>query len=87
MTESQSTPRDTPNGRTRTVTTILLIMLLVMIIMDIFARRRAAAAIRSQRDISLVVRKRNAAPADETAAPSPDRGSNATPSRLHRLVP
>jgi hypothetical protein len=51
--KTQSTPRG-PNSRTRTVITILLIVLGVMIIMDIFARRRAAAAIRSQRDISLV---------------------------------
>jgi hypothetical protein len=33
-----------------------MILLVIMIVMDIFARRRAAAAIRSQRDISLVVR-------------------------------
>jgi len=45
-----------PNLRTRTVTTVLMILLVVMIIMDIFARRRAAAAVRSQRDLSLVVR-------------------------------
>jgi hypothetical protein len=46
-----------PTLRTRTVTTILMILLAVMIIMDVFARRRAAAAVtRSQRDISLVVR-------------------------------
>jgi hypothetical protein len=48
--------RDAPNLHTRTVTTVLMILLAVMIIMDIFARRRAAAADRSQRDISLVVR-------------------------------
>jgi hypothetical protein len=46
-----------PNLRTRTVTTVLMILLVVMIIMDIFTRRRAAAAaVRSQRDLSLVVR-------------------------------
>jgi hypothetical protein len=56
MTKTQPTPHDVPNLRTRTVTTVLLILLVVMIIMDIFARRRASAAIRSQRDISLVVR-------------------------------
>jgi len=34
-----------------------MILLAVMIVMDVFARRRAAAAeVRSQRDISLVVR-------------------------------
>ena len=42
--------------RTRTITTLLMILLVVMIIMDIFARRRTAAAVRSQRDLSLVVR-------------------------------
>ena len=51
---NQSTTRDNPSPRTRTVITVLLIVLGIMIIMDIFARRRAAAAIRSQRDISLV---------------------------------
>ena len=51
---NQSTTRDGPSSRTRTIITLLLIVLGVMIIMDIFARRRAAAAIRSQRDISLV---------------------------------
>ena len=61
MTENPSTTRDVPilrapNLRTRTVTTVLMILLVVMIIMDIFARRRAAAAVRSQRDLSLVVR-------------------------------
>jgi hypothetical protein len=36
---------------------MLMILLAIMIVMDIFARRRAAAAaVRSQRDISLVVR-------------------------------
>jgi hypothetical protein len=46
-----------PTLRTRTVTTVLMILLAVMIIMDIFARRRAAVAGRSQqRDIPLVVR-------------------------------
>ena len=56
MPAHESTTRDVPNARTRTVTTVLMIMLVVMIIMDIFARRRAATAIRSQRDISRVVR-------------------------------
>jgi hypothetical protein len=51
-----SRTRDAPNSRARTITTVLLILLVIMIVMDIFARRRAAAAIRSQRDISLVVR-------------------------------
>ncbi len=51
---NQSTPRDRPSPRTRTVITLLLIVLGIMVIMDIFARRRAAAAIRAQRDISLV---------------------------------
>jgi hypothetical protein len=53
---TRPTPCDTPNPRARTITTVLVILLVVMIVMDIFARRRAAAAIRSQRDISLVVR-------------------------------
>jgi hypothetical protein len=48
--------RDVPNPRARTITTVLVVLLVVMIIMDIFARRRAAAAIRSQRDISFAVR-------------------------------
>jgi hypothetical protein len=57
MTENQPTTRDVPTLRTRTITTVLMIVLVVMIIMDIFARRRAAAAaVRTQRDISLVVR-------------------------------
>jgi len=34
-----------------------MVLLAILIVMDIFARRRAvAAAVRSQRDISLVVR-------------------------------
>jgi hypothetical protein len=46
-----------PNLRTRTITTVLMVLLVIMIVMDIFARRRAtAAAVRSQRDLSLVVR-------------------------------
>jgi hypothetical protein len=57
MTKNQSTTRDVPSLRTRTITTVLMILLVVMIIMDIFARRRAAAvAARSQRDLSPVVR-------------------------------
>jgi hypothetical protein len=63
MTKNQPSARDIPilpilpSLRTRTVTTVLMVLLVVMIIMDIFARRRAAAAtVRSQRDISLVVR-------------------------------
>jgi hypothetical protein len=46
-----------PNLRTRTITTVLMVLLVIMLVMDIFARRRAtAAAVRSQRDLSLVVR-------------------------------
>ena len=57
MTSDPSTPRVGPLLRTRTITCVLMILLAVMILMDIFARRRAAAAaVRSQRDISLVVR-------------------------------
>jgi hypothetical protein len=56
MTAEQSTRRDRASLRTRTITTVLMILLIVMIIMDIIARRRAAAAVRSQRDITLVVR-------------------------------
>ena len=56
MTDHQPTTRDVPSLRTRTITTVLMILLAVMIVMDIFARRRAAAMVRSQRDISLVVR-------------------------------
>jgi hypothetical protein len=63
MTKNQPSARDVPilpilpGLRTRTVTIVLMVLLVVMIIMDIFARRRAAtAAVRSQRDISLVVR-------------------------------
>ena len=60
MTDHQPTTRDTPilpNLRTRTITTVLMVLLVIMIVMDIFARRRtAAAAVRSQRDLSLVVR-------------------------------
>jgi hypothetical protein len=55
MTENQPTTRGVPSLRTRTITTVLMILLVVMIIMDIFGRRRAAA-VRSQRDLSLVVR-------------------------------
>jgi hypothetical protein len=51
-----STTPDAPSLRTRTITTVLMILLVIMIVMDIFARRRAAAAVRSVRDISLVVR-------------------------------
>jgi hypothetical protein len=52
-----STTRVIHSLRTRTITCVLMILLAVMIVMDIFARRRAAAiAVRSQRDISLVVR-------------------------------
>jgi hypothetical protein len=52
-----SAPRVAPSLRTRTITGVLMILLAIMIVMDIFARRRAAAAaVRSQRDISLVVR-------------------------------
>jgi hypothetical protein len=63
MTKNQPSARDVPilpilpGLRTRTVTIVLMVLLVVMIIMDILARRRAAtAAVRSQRDISLVVR-------------------------------
>jgi hypothetical protein len=57
MTSDPSTPRVAPSLRTRTITSVLMILLAIMIVMDIFARRRAAAAaVRSQRDISLVVR-------------------------------
>jgi hypothetical protein len=57
MTESQPTTCGVPNLRTRTVTSLLMILLAIMIVTDIFARRRAAAAaVRSQRDLSLVVR-------------------------------
>jgi hypothetical protein len=50
-----STTRVAPSLRTRTITSVLMILLAIMIVMDIFARRRAAA-VGSQRDISLVVR-------------------------------
>ncbi len=57
MTESQPTNGGVPGVRTRTITTVLMILLVTMIIRDIFARRRAAAAAgRSRRDLSLVVR-------------------------------
>jgi hypothetical protein len=57
MTDNQPTTRDVPSLRTRTITSVLMILLAIMIVMDIFARRRAAAAaVRSQRDLSLVVR-------------------------------
>ena len=58
MTESQPTTRGVlPSVRTRTITTVLMILLVTMIVRDIFARRRAAAAAgRSRRDLSLVVR-------------------------------
>jgi hypothetical protein len=57
MTDNQPTTRDVASLRTRTITSVLMILLAIMIVMDIFARRRAAAAaVRSQRDISLVVR-------------------------------
>jgi hypothetical protein len=56
MPANPSTRRDAPNARAPIVTTALMILLVIKIVMDIFARRRAAAAIRSQRDISLVVR-------------------------------
>jgi hypothetical protein len=58
MTESQLTTRGIfPSLRTRTISTVLMILLVTMIVRDIFARRRAAAAaVRSQRDLSLVVR-------------------------------
>ena len=57
MTSDPSTPRVGPSLRTRTITCVLMILLAVMIVMDIFARRRAAAAaVRSRRDLSLVVR-------------------------------
>jgi len=57
MTSEPSTPRVGPSLRTRAITSVLMILLTIMIVMDIFARRRAAAAaVRSQRDISLVVR-------------------------------
>jgi hypothetical protein len=62
MTENQPTTRGVPNLgthslRTRTITTVLMILLVTMIVRDIFARRRAvAAANRSRRDLSLVVR-------------------------------
>jgi hypothetical protein len=57
MTENQPTTRGVPSARTRTITTVLMILLVTMIVRDIFARRRAAAAaVRSRRDLSLVVR-------------------------------
>jgi hypothetical protein len=58
MTESQPTTCGVlPSLRTRTITTVLMVLLVTMIIRDIFARRRAAAAAgRSRRDLSLVVR-------------------------------
>ena len=57
MTESQPTTRGAPTLRTRTITTLLMVLLVTMIVRDIFARRRAAAAaVRSQRDLSLIVR-------------------------------
>jgi hypothetical protein len=57
MTESQPTTRSAPTLRTRTITTLLMVLLVTMIVRDIFARRRAAAAaVRSQRDLSLIVR-------------------------------
>jgi hypothetical protein len=57
MTSDPSTPRVVHSLRTRTITSVLMILLAIMIVMDVFARRRAAAAtVRSQRDISLVVR-------------------------------
>ena len=57
MTESQPTTRGVPSARTRIITTVLMILLVTMIVRDIFARRRAAAAaVRSRRDLSLVVR-------------------------------
>jgi hypothetical protein len=57
MTSDRSTTRVAPSLRTRTITSVLMALLAIMIVMDIFARRRAAAvAVRSQRDISLVVR-------------------------------
>jgi hypothetical protein len=57
MTSDRSTTRVAPSLRTRTITSVLMVLLAIMIVMDIFARRRAAAvAVRSQRDISLVVR-------------------------------
>ncbi len=57
MTESQPTTRRVPSLRTRTITSLLMILLAIMIVMDIFARRRAAAAaVRSKRDLALVVR-------------------------------
>jgi hypothetical protein len=56
MPANPSTRRDAPNARAPIVTTVLMILLVIKIVMDIFGRRRAAAAVRSQRDISLVVR-------------------------------
>jgi len=57
MTSDPSTTRVAPSVRTRTITSVLMVLLAILIVMDIFARRRAvAAAVRSQRDISLVVR-------------------------------
>jgi preprotein translocase subunit SecF len=57
MTSEPSAPRVGPSLRTRTITSVLMVLLAIMIVMDVFARRRAAAAtVRSQRDISLVVR-------------------------------
>jgi preprotein translocase subunit SecF len=57
MTSDPSTKRVGPSLRTRTITSVLMVLLAIMIVMDIFARRRAAAAaVRSERDISLVVR-------------------------------
>jgi hypothetical protein len=60
MTDTPSTTRGVQlllGLRTRTITIVLMVLLVIMIVMDIFARRRvAAAAVRSQRDLSLVVR-------------------------------
>jgi hypothetical protein len=41
MQAEQPTPRDGPNPRARTVTSILMMMLFYMVLMDILARRRA----------------------------------------------
>ncbi len=57
MMSDLSTTRAGPSLRTRTITSVLMVLLAIMIVMDVFARRRAAAAaVGSQRDISLVVR-------------------------------
>ena len=56
MAATKTGRRETTPARRRTITSILLMALMFMIVMDIFARRRAALALASQRDTSLAVR-------------------------------